>query len=331
MRRALALFSAVLAALVVAAAPAGAAKPRHGLGFELHAGGFWITAKSPLGSERVRLMLDRHGEVAYYWAPARVGADSVRVRFGRLGTLAFRFTPDRSEGPLGCGGRHDGSQQGTFRGALVFRGENDYAHVDAHRARGYMQTRPSECSGRRRTAGGEGEVRRATARADAGSTAAAPTAGRARAGEDVAASARRARAGQGAAATASAAPVAETGVFIEATTANVLPADVFYSFLDHGPKGVRFVFGALREERREGMRIERGAQIYGGAAGFQWNLGTGTALLEPPAPFEGRGFYRREEHGKASWTGSLRVPVLGAPRPMRLAGPTFTARLGADS
>ncbi len=318
MRRALALFSVVLAALAVAAAPAGAAKPRHGLGFELHAGGFWVTAKSPLGSERVRLMLDRPGEVAYYWASARIRADSVRVRFGRLGTLAFRFTPDRREGPLGCGGRHDGSQQGTFRGALVFNGENDYADIDAHRARGYMQTRPTECAGGRPAAAGEGEVRRATARAEAGSTAVTPTA-------------RRAAAGQGAAASASAAPVAETGAFIEATTANVLPADVFYSYLDPGPKGVRVVFGALREERREGMRIERGAQIYGGAAGFQWNLGIGTALLEPPAPFEGRGFYKREEHGKASWTGSLRVPVLGAPRPMRLAGPIFTARLGADS
>ncbi len=111
----------------------------------------------------------------------------------------------------------------------------------------------------------------------------------------------------------------------------MLPADVFYSYLDHGPKGVRVVFGALREERREGMRIERGAQIYGGAAGFQWNLGTGTALLEPPAPFEGRAVYKREAHGKASWTGSLRVPVLGAPRPMRLAGAAFTAHLGADT
>lgn len=316
MRRALTLFSVVLAALAVAVAPAGAAKPRHGLGFELHAGGFWITAKSPLGSERVRLMLDRHGEVAYYWAPARLGADSVRVRFGRLGALAFHFTPDRGEGPLGCGGRQDGSQQGTFRGALVFRGENDYADIDARRARGFMQTRPTECAGGRSTTAGEREVR--GARAKAGRALAEPAA-------------RRAPAGAGPIASASAAPVAETGAFIEATTANVLPADVFYSFLDHGPKGVRVVFGALREERREGMRIERGAQIYGGAAGFQWNLGTGTALLEPPAPFEGRGFYKDEEHGRASWTGSLRVPVLGAPRPMRLTGPAFTARLGADS
>jgi hypothetical protein len=293
MRRALTLLSVVLAALAVAAAPAGAAQPRHGLGFELHADGFWITAKSPLGSERVRLMLDRHGDVAYYWAPARVGADTVRVRFGRLGALALHFTPDHREGPLGCG-RHDGSQQGTFRGALVFHGENDYADVDAHRARGYLQTRPTECAGRpRRSTGGEVEVRRATA--------------------------------------SRVAPVAETGAFVEATTANTLPADVFYSFLDHGPKGNRVVFGALREEKREGMRIERGAQIYGGAAGFQWDLGAGTALLEPPAPFEGRALYKRGAHGKGSWTGSLRVPVLGARRPMRLTGPTFIANFGADT
>ncbi len=288
MRRALALFSVVLVALAVAAAPAGAARPRHGLGFSLHADGFWVTGESPLGSGRVKLMLDRHGEVAYYWAPAHIDADSVRVRFGKLGALAFRFTPDRSEGSLGCGRRGDGAQYGTFRGALVFHGENDYADVDVRRAHGWMQTRPTECKGGR-------------------------------------------PAGNGPVATASAAAVAETGVYIEATTATVLPADVFYSFLDDGPKGVRVVFGALREERREGMRIERGAQIYGGEAGFQWNLGTGRALIEPPGPFEGRAAYKREGHGKASWTGSLRVPVLGAKRPMRLAGTSFTAHMGADS
>ncbi|HVW46784.1 MAG TPA: hypothetical protein VHA76_07015 [Solirubrobacterales bacterium] len=292
MRRAPALLSVVFAALAVAAAPAGAATPRHALGFELHADGFWVTAMSPLAGERVRLMLDRHGEVAYYWAPARIGPDSVRVRFGRLGALAFRFTPGRGEGPLGCGGRHDGSQWGTFRGSLVFRGERHYADVDARRARGWMQTRPSGCRGGR-PAGGEGEVRRAGASRPA--------------------------------------PVAETGAVLEATTASVLPADVFYSFLDHGPKGLRVVFGALREERREGMRIERGAQVYGGAAAFRWDLGAGTAVLRPPGPFEGRAVYRRQAHGKASWTGSLRVPVLGARRPMRLAGAAFDAHLRADT
>lgn len=295
MRRALTLFSVVLVALAVAAAPAGAARPRHGLGFELHADGFWITAKSPLGSDRVRLMLDRHGEVAYYWAPARIGADSVRVRFGRLGALAFHFTPGRGEGPLGCAGHYYGAQRGAFRGALVFHGEHRYADVHATRARGYMQTRPTHCGGGARSSGGEGEVRRATASAHV-----TP-------------------------------PIAETGAVLEATSANVLPAEVFYTYLDPGPEGVRVAFAALREERREGMRIERGAELYGGSAGFRWDLGAGTALLEPPAPFEGRAVYRREAHGKASWTGSLRAPILGARRPMRLTGAAFTAHLRADT
>jgi hypothetical protein len=290
MRRALALICPLLAVLAVAVAPAGAAGSRHALYFQVHEDGFWVGVRSPLGSERVRLSLDRRGQVAYYWAPAKIGDDTVRARFGKLGALAVRFTPDRKEGPLGCG--RDGAQDGTFRGALVFHGENHYAHIDARRARGWMQTRPSHCEGGPSASAGEGEVRRATA---------------------------------------SAAPVAETGAVLEATTANVLPADVFYTFLDHGPKGVRVAFGALREERREGMRIERGAQIYGGSAGFQWDLGAGTALLAPPGPFEGRAAYKRGEDGKASWTGSLRVPLLGSPRPMRLAGSAFSAHLRAGT
>jgi hypothetical protein len=319
MRRALALFSLVLAVLAVAAATAGAARPRHELGFELHADGFSVTGRSPLGGERVRLTLDRHGEVAYYWARAEIGADSVRVRFGRLGALAFHFTPDKDEGPLGCAGHYYGAQRGTFRGTLVFHGEHRYADIHATRARGYMESRPhpSQCGNGSRSSRGEGEVRRATTRAEAG-LAARPTA-------------RRDGAGSERPFLTITPPIAETGAVLEATTANALPANVFYSFLDHGPHGLRVVLGGLREEKREGMRIERGVQIYGGNAGFQWNLGTGTALLEPPAPFEGRAVYKREGHGKASWTGSLRIPVLGAPRPLRLTGSAFTAHLRADT
>ena len=118
---------------------------------------------------------------------------------------------------------------------------------------------------------------------------------------------------------------------LEATTANVLPADVFYSFLDHGPHGLRVVFGGLREEKRKGCGSNAGFRSTAAAPAFQWDLGAGTALLEPPAPFEGRAVYKREAHGKASWTGSLRIPILGAARPMRLAGASFTAHLRADT
>ena len=292
MRRALALLPVLLAALAVAAPNAGAAHPRHGLYLNLHAKGFWINARSPLGSDRLRLLLDRHGEVAYYYVHARVGEGSVHARFGSLGELDFHFDPAKGEGKLGCGKAEGGWQQGSFHGSLVFRGEHGYANVDAHRARGWMKTAPGRC-GRGHREGGPGQIEVLGAAASASSV------------------------------------IAETGVRLEAVAGPRLPSRVVYCFIENRPAGIRSVFNALREERRGPMVVMRGAQVYGGAADFEWDLGAGTATLDPPAPFSGRAFYKREGRG-AGWTGSLRVPIFGGP-PMRLTGPAFLAHLGPDT
>jgi hypothetical protein len=291
MRRALVLLSVLLAALAAAAPGASAAHPRHGLYLNLHTKGFWINAKSSLGSDQLRLLLDRHGEVAYYYVDAEVGEDSVRAKFGGLGEIDFRFRPDPKEGALGCGHGGGGWQRGSFRGSLVFRGEHDYAKVDAHRARGWMKTTPRECGGHQ--AENPGHVEILGAPAGASST------------------------------------IAETGVRLEAVANPKLPSRVVYAYIENRPTGIRTVFNGLREERRGGMLVMRGAQVFGGASAFKWNLGAGTAVLAPPAPFSGRAFYKREGNG-ASWTGGLRVPILGGP-PMRLTGAAFVAHLGADT
>jgi hypothetical protein len=289
MRRVLVVLLVIATVTAPVASTAAAAGPRRGFVLYLHAGGFVIDARSALGSGGVRLMLDRHGEVAYYYVKAQVGAGTVRARFGRLGAFDLRFDPERGEGPLGCGGS-EGWQWGTFVGTLAFRGEHDYADVDAHRARGWFRTRPAESCAR---GGGGHRDSRATA--------------------------------------SKVGPIAETGVELYGKTASRLPGRDFYFFTQNRPGGVRTVFNAFREERREGMLIERGAQVYGGAAAFDWNLGVGTARVEPPAPFSGSGFYRSGPEGRRpSWTGSLWVPVLGA-RPMRLTGAAFAPRLGAAS
>jgi hypothetical protein len=279
MRRALVLFLVVLAALAAIAPTAGAAAPQHALSFELHADGFWIQGRSAPGSDRVRLLLDRKGEVAYYSARARLGDGTVKARFGRLGSLDFKFVPARREGPLGCGGEY-GAQYGIFKGSLIFHGEHHYADVDAPRAHGWFQTHPIRHCGR---------------------------------------------------ATASrAAPVAETGVRLEGWTSYSLPLNFFESFTESRKAGVRVGFTALSAERREGMLIERGAQLYAGTRTFLWNLETGTATLEPPAPFTGRAFFRREPGGGSRWWGSLRAPILGG-RPMRVTGADFHITLGPDA
>ena len=114
MRRALVIASLLMAALAVAAPSAGAPRARHGFVFYLHADGFVIEGRGATGSNGIRLVLDRHGEVAAYHVGAKVGAGTVAARFGRLGAVDLRFTPARGEGPLGCGDP-EGWQWGHFQ------------------------------------------------------------------------------------------------------------------------------------------------------------------------------------------------------------------------
>lgn len=286
MRRTLVIAFVLVAALTAAAPGAGAVGPRRGFLFYLHADGFAIQGRGGLGKHGIRLLLDRHGEVAYYYVGAKVGPGTVAARFGRLGALDLRFIPAQGEGPLGCAGG-EGWQRGSFRGSIEFHGEHLYAHVDAHRAQGWFQTRPRwGCAGDARS------------RPTTSGTVAARTA-----------------------------PIAETGAQLDGSTGSGFPARFFYFFSSDYQGGVRAVFDAFRAESREGMKIERGAQAIGGARTFQWNLGAGTARVEPPAPFSGRAVYRHGAGEPPGWTGSLLVPILGGP-PMRLTGPAFATYFG---
>lgn len=292
MRRPLLVVGVVIAALVAAAPTAGAQVPRRGVLFYTRVDGFYVEGREAPGSGRIRLWLERHGEAAYYYVRAQVGDGTVSARFGRLGTVDLDFTPGRGDGPLGCGHEDGGWQRGSFHGAIVFRGEHDYADIDADSARGWFATLPRE---------GCGVDRRHAPR---------PVAARA----------------------SEVGPIAETGARLEAWTSRRFPGRVFYVAPFYHRQDERVVdFGAFRDERREGMTIGRGAEALAGAKSFEWNLRTGTARVEPPAPFGGRAFYRRRgPDGRPSWTGNLSVPVLGG-KPMRLTGSAFEAHLGRAS
>jgi hypothetical protein len=285
MRRTLVIAAVLMAASAAVAPTPAAARPQRGFLFYLHADGFAIQGR---GTDGIRLRLDRHGEVAYYYAGAKIGAGTIAARLGRLGTLDLRFTPDLGEGPLGCGGE-EGWQRGSFRGTIEFRGEHHYAHIDAHGAHGWFYTRP-------RRGCADGSRPRAFlvgSRATASRTT----------------------------------PIAETGARLDGWTGSTFPARFFYFIGGDGDRGAQVVFSAFRAEQREGMKVERGAQVRGGARTFEWDLGTGTARVEPPAPFSGRASYRPGPGGQPSWTGSLRAPVLGG-TPIRLTGPAFATYFG---
>ncbi|HEV7769169.1 MAG TPA: hypothetical protein VGO66_00750 [Solirubrobacterales bacterium] len=88
-------------------------------------------------------------------------------------------------------------------------------------------------------------------------------------------------------------------------------------------------FEALVREEIGPMTISRSATA-GGAKGT-FTLGPGkpprTAVVHPPAPFEGSASLNDPAGGAPAWTGALSVALLGLPAPTALAGPGFAARL----
>lgn len=122
----------------------------------------------------------------------------------------------------------------------------------------------------------------------------------------------------------------EDEVTLTATTGRRPPVDYLLVFTLKTNKGPRLFLNGFRAEKREGMLIERGAQVITRPGALQWDPKAGTARLNPPAPFQGSAEFRRRPHGKPIWRGSLRVPLLGGGT-LHLAGGRFKASLGTGS
>jgi hypothetical protein len=120
------------------------------------------------------------------------------------------------------------------------------------------------------------------------------------------------------------------GATLEARTAGPWPLDTIIAEVYRGVRGFEGVVAGFRWERGEGMEVIRGAQIGIGRDRFRWDLDAGTASLRPPVPFTGSATFSRRPDGRARWSGSLRVPILGG-RPLALTGPRFHAHLRAGT
>jgi hypothetical protein len=88
-------------------------------------------------------------------------------------------------------------------------------------------------------------------------------------------------------------------------------------------------FVATTLESREAMLIYRYAVARARASTFLFDLGRGIASVRPPWPFQGSAVFRRGPHGHNSWTGSLRVPMLGA-GVLRLTGAGVRATIADE-
>jgi hypothetical protein len=96
--------------------------------------------------------------------------------------------------------------------------------------------------------------------------------------------------------------------------------------VSRGENDKRGTVSGFLTETAGAMTIVRGAVLVAGVSAFDWDLAAGTATVHPPAPFTGTAHFARRPGGRALWTGSLRVPILGG-KPIRLAGGAFHAAL----
>lgn len=85
-------------------------------------------------------------------------------------------------------------------------------------------------------------------------------------------------------------------------------------------------FFAGMRERRGRMRIKRTVLEFGEDKEFAYDESLTEATVTPPAPFAGKGTFKRKPGDGVSWTGSLSVVLPGTPR-VSLVGPRFHPRL----
>jgi hypothetical protein len=313
------LAAAVLAstwALLPVAASAASFSPS--VGFHLEHGRYEVNVDNlgetvVLSVETGALKSQRHVTATSYVVHGTATESRLEASFGELGTLSMRFHPSRHrtwEKPhRNCRGlgrflvRH-----GTWRGRLRFRGEDDYLHLDLHRARGMVETIAPKC---RHGGSGSGDGRdRADRRRDRH---------------------HRGRARNRAAAVADSKPV------IRPTQEPALGPEVpvLQARWRHGVAAAEFVGGAGKEgstfyasteEARGRLAIFRTARAEARPKAVRADNTLIAATLSPPLPFHGSGRYGAAPDGTRTWDGPLFVSFPGAPH-YQLTGEPFKATL----
>jgi hypothetical protein len=288
---------------------------RDGYRFTVVAFGQTVALSVSNGREDLRMHLAGRFSTTTYLAHGKATPNSIQASFGDRGRIELRFRPSGRELHAS---RHAGCRRpsrsvvakfGLFVGELRFRGEGGYTSAETHRVRGgtvdlaaLVACRPGA------NLPGLGGL----------STSPQPSPG----------------------------PVAQGPVPRWDLAGPSGPAVPTHP--SHGPKRTtllaslklplsRTVFGArvtgkgstrfiAAEELTEG-RI--GILRFAGASSpsaFSFDGALANAAVAPPTPFSGKGVFHQGIEGAESWTGSLAVSFLGAPR-VPLTGSSFRTRL----
>lgn len=282
------LLATALAFASGASAAGHAAEPRPQFSFRTHADGFRIEVNSIEMKGRQGVYMAFRRHHQFAEYGAPAKISESTVKV-KFGTLGEL---DYSFAPKGSSDAECFGAEGSeaaFTGAFTFTGEDGFIHIDADHATGFykVEPEPSGCRARR-------SDRPVAARAAPfqryvgdGATLFARTAWKRTDGVS---------------------RLREVGV-------------------DRGKTAKQASVSAALVEVQRGLSIVRGAEINAPAHAFEWDFGTGTATLAPPAPFAGTASFTREPDGLNRFTGSLKAPIPGIAKPISMAGAEFNAKL----
>jgi hypothetical protein len=106
-----------------------------------------LSARLEADDDEIQLTVRRGPQQeAVYSAPGEVSAEGISVDFGSLGEFVVTYKPFRTletHGPNHhCEGEPASTTEGYFRGTMRFRGEGDYARIEASRVKGTLMLHP---------------------------------------------------------------------------------------------------------------------------------------------------------------------------------------------
>jgi hypothetical protein len=242
-----------------------------------------------------------HGRsIAVYLAHGTVTPTAIRASLADRGRIDLRFRPSgrvlRLPGRLGCvgRGREAIARRGVYLGLLRFRGEGRYTAADAHRIGGSSLRAVPQDACRRKAPRKRRRSRLPARRLAAGSAAQPP----------------------GVATHPAAGPKLTTLV-----ADGKLPLSrTLFASQRRGPGRAHFL--AVEESSVGPIAIVRYAIAPAPSSAFVADDALSLARVTPPPPFGGSAALLRGAGGAESWTGSLTVSFLGAPR-VPLTGSLF--------
>lgn len=269
------------------------------------------------GREDLRSRLTGRSSTTTYLAHGRATSTSIQASFGDRGRIELRFRPSGRELHAS---RHAGCRRpshdvvakfGLFVGELRFRGEGGYTSAETHRVHGgtvdlaaLVACRPG---GNLPGLGGlSTSPQPAPGPAAQGTVSRRPGAG---------------PPGLGVPTHPSHGPKRTT---LLASLKTPLSRAVFGARVT-GKGSTRFIAAEELTEGRIGI-LRLASASSSSPSAFSFDDALANATVTPPTPFSGKGVFQQGIQGAESWTGSLTVSFLGAPK-APLTGSPFRTRL----